>query len=337
MLVANSYGFEQYRNVSDFMDTQIYTQVFVGSDHQSFDMLIDTGATTTWLNSRRCTDCLYNGAAFDERSSSTFKVDAKVKKTEEFDSGRVQGYDAYDTFCLSPDLCTAQDFQFLIVTQTTVGLTNVAAQGVLGFGLPRENKETNLVEEIHDNGDVFFRHFSLLIGTDEEQSLLTIGGYNPKIGVGNLTWHHVAESATSWELPLEKMIYSAGGGAHMLGIDHKVILDTGTSYIVMPDVERYTFLRDLQSMFNVYCYSGQSNIFMCYCPNQDYLHFPDLQFVIGAEVYTIPASSYVASHGNYATIKLLSNGQLDTWVLGLTFFENYYVAFDQEDRAIGMS
>jgi hypothetical protein len=41
----------------DYMDVQIFTRILIGSDHQPFDMIFDTGSNWLWVFSRVCKNC----------------------------------------------------------------------------------------------------------------------------------------------------------------------------------------------------------------------------------------------------------------------------------------
>jgi hypothetical protein len=73
--------------------------------------------------------------------------------------------------------------------------------------------------------------FSLQIGDENEQSIVTIGGYNTtRFAKEELVWHNLTNKFW-WTLKLDSVSLSGKD----LGIStSKVVIDTGTSFTLMP-------------------------------------------------------------------------------------------------------
>ena len=75
--------------------------------------------------------------------------------------------------------------------------------------------------------------FSFLIGPEHEPSKFTVGGYVEDFYVGNISWHNIS-SNEFWEVPLGEIRV----GDQVLDINtKKLVLDTGTSYALIPQNE----------------------------------------------------------------------------------------------------
>ena len=95
------------------MDVQIFTEIYIGSNLQPFQMIFDTGSNWLWVSSRLCVSCPLTTLKFDERESMTL-VSNFGEKNLYYGSGNVRGENLHDKVCLSEDKC-ADNFSFLNV------------------------------------------------------------------------------------------------------------------------------------------------------------------------------------------------------------------------------
>jgi len=70
------------------------------------------------------------------------------------------------------------------------------------------------------------------------------------------------------------------------------IVDTGTSYILMPQADFVQLTRYLQKE-NICGMDAYYNLFKCLCRPDSYEEFPDLKIQIDNNVYTLPKESYI--------------------------------------------
>lgn len=110
-----------------------------------------------------------------------------------------------------------------------------------------------------------------------------------------------------------------------------VIVDSGTSLILMPEVEFKKLMQLIEYKAEI-PYSIKNDFglesFPCF-KDTTYQLMPDLSFNIDGVVYTIPPASYIGYHAGICTLKIMTNKSDKNFVtLGLNFFENYYTVFD---------
>lgn len=158
-----------------------------------------------------------------------------------------------------------------------------------------------------------------------------------------LRYHDIESTSVHWQLKLESMSLhydknendSTAAYLPSFGEGQDVIVDSGTSFLLMPLAERNAFVDFLYAEQEIFCLN--SNIPVCFCSESQYESFPDLAFNIDGENYFIPKESYVIKAGAICQLGIMTHSSIQMWILGLNFFQNYYVVFDQEESRVGFA
>ena len=105
-------------------------------------------------------------------------------------------------------------------------------------------------------------------------------------------------------------------GSKILGKDQKIIVDSGTSYILMPQKERKKFVQYLYDDKGIKC--EEEDLPICECDiNKN--QFPDLKFTIDGVSYVIPSENYIIKGPDHCAIAIMSHPLMNDWILGLNF------------------
>jgi len=184
------------------------------------------------------------------------------------------------------------------------------------------------------------RVFSFSLGGQDESSSILFGDYD-------LERNAKPGSVLSW-VPLEDDHYWTIGisqaklGNYTFDLDtNQAIVDTGTSYILMPANDFDEFRKVIEPGRSCYIDSGNTGLFTCRCWTETYSDFPDFHIRLGdGKDYRIPASSYVTRQNFKCYFKVVPQHLVDTtpfWILGDAFMLNYYTVFDLDQQRVGFA
>ena len=175
------------------------------------------------------------------------------------------------------------------------------------------------IDMAHEQGVIDEKVFSLLIGAGDKKQAFTLGGYDlDRFAKSDLNWHG-SFSGEYWSVRLDGFKYAD----NEVTITHdEVIVDSGTSYIIMPEVSFMEVYRLVKQTHHCHLSDVGMTIITCNCNPLDVYDFPDLTFTIDGVEYKIPRSSYVSMYGlRSCVVEVAYHVTWDYWILGLNFFE----------------
>nr|XP_055190184.1 renin isoform X4 [Nyctereutes procyonoides] len=272
--------------LTNYLDTQYYGEIGIGSPPQTFKVIFDTGSANLWVPSTKCSP-LYTACEihclYDSSESSSY-MENGTTFTIRYGSGKVKGF-------LSQDLVTVGG---ITVTQTFGEVTELPLipfmlakfDGVLGMGFPAQavGGVTPVFDHILSQGvlkeDVFSVYYSRnshLLGGE-----VVLGGSDPQYYQGN--FHYVSVSKTgSWQIKMKGV--SVRSATLVCEEGCMVVVDTGASYISGPT----SSLRLLMDTLGAQELSTNEYVVNC---NQ-VPTLPDISFHLGGRAYTLTSVDYV--------------------------------------------
>ncbi|XP_037667989.1 renin isoform X2 [Choloepus didactylus] len=324
--------------LTNYLDTQYYGEIGIGTPPQTFKVVFDTGSANLWVPSSKC-DPLYTAcethSRYDSSESSSY-VENGTEFSIHYGSGRVKGF-------LSQDVVTVGG---IMVTQTFGEVTELPVipfmlakfDGVLGMGFPAQavGGVTPVFDHIlsqrvlkEDVFSVYYSRNSHLLGGE-----IVLGGSDPQYYRGN--FHYVSLSKNGfWQIKMKGVSVSS---ATLLCEDGcMAAVDTGASFITGPT----SSLRLL--METVGATELSTNEYVVDCNQVPTL--PDISFYLGGRAYTLTGVDYVLQYlGNNDDLCTLAFHGLDVppptgplWVLGASFIRKFYTEFDRRNRRIGFA
>ncbi|XP_004625450.1 renin [Octodon degus] len=324
--------------LTNYLDTQYYGEIGIGTPPQTFKVIFDTGSANLWVPSTKCSP-LYTACEFhslyDSSESSSYMEDG-TEFAIRYGSGKVKGFLSQDTVTVGG----------ITVTQTFGEVTELPLlpfvlakfDGVLGMGFPEQavGGVTPVFDHIvservlkEDVFSVYYSRDSHLLGGE-----LLLGGSDPQHYQGN--FHYVSISKTgSWQITMKGV--SVGSATLLCEEGCMAVVDTGASYISGPT----SSLRLIMEALGAKEQSTYEYVVNC---NQ-VPSLPDISFHLGDRAYTLTSADYVLQHpysnGGMCTLALQGldvpppTGPL--WALGATFIRKFYTEFDRHNNRIGFA
>ncbi|XP_066362964.1 aspartic proteinase-like [Miscanthus floridulus] len=221
----------------DYLNTQYYGEVGLGTPAQNFTVIFDTGSSNLWVPSSKCylSIACYLHPRYKSAKSSTYKKDGETCKIT-YGSGSIAGFFSYDDVLVGDLTVKSQKF---IETTRESSITFIIGKfdGILGLGYPdisvgkappiwQSMQEQNLLAE-----DVF--SFWLNRNTEEESGgELVFGGVDPDHFKGNHTYVPVS-SKGYWQFNMGDLLID-GQSTGFCAKGCAAIVDSGTSLLAGP-------------------------------------------------------------------------------------------------------
>ncbi|KAM6218301.1 renin [Rhynchocyon petersi] len=325
--------------LTNYLDTQYYGEVGIGTPPQTFKVIFDTGSANLWVPSSKCSP-LYMACETHNRYDSS-ESSSYVENGSEFNinygSGKVRGF-------LSQDVVTMGG---ITVTQTFGEVTELPVMpfmmakfdGVLGMGFPAQavSGVTPVFDNIVSQGvlkeDVFSVYYSRnshLLGGE-----IVLGGSDPQYYQGN--FHYVSLSRSGfWQIKMKGVSVSSTTLFCEEGC--MAVVDTGASFITGPTSSLKLLMETLGAK------ELGSNEYVVNCNQVPTL--PDISFHLGGRAYTLTSGDYVLQDldSNDEDLCTLAIHGLDVppptgplWVLGASFIRKFYTEFDRRNNRIGFA
>ncbi|XP_067088610.1 pepsin A-like [Osmerus mordax] len=302
-----------------------YGVISIGTPHQSFKVLFDTGSSDLWVPSINCGTPACNAhAKFNSSASSTFKSSSQSISIQYY-TGSMTGVEGYDTIQLG-DLYVEKQV-FGLSTYEDSFLEYVPWDGIMGLAYPQQAVETGrtFLTNMFDQGKNPQNMFSIYLSNSEEGSMIIFGGIDPIYFTGGIQWIPVLQTTGYWQIAVTSITINGNTVACSGGC--QAVVDSGTALIVGP-------AKDVGNLNGwVGAYTDQDGNVILSCENIDAM--PDIVFNINGYSFSIPPSAYVYTNGDSCTTGLeMAPG---TWTLGEVFMRQFYTVFDISNNVLGFA
>ncbi|XP_019332780.1 renin [Alligator mississippiensis] len=325
--------------LTNYLDTQYYGEISIGTPAQTFKVVFDTGSANLWVPSYKCSP-LYSACVshnrYDSSKSRTYIANGTGFAIQ-YGTGSVKGF-------LSQDVVMVADIPIIqVFAEATVlpAFPFIFARfdGVLGMGYPSQ--------AIDGITPVFDRILSQQILKEEEFSVyysrnshlqpggeIILGGSDPAYYTGSFHYLNVIKNGY-WQISMK----GVSVGAELLFCKEgcSVAIDTGASYITGPAGSISVLMRAI----------GATELaeggYMIDCDKVPQL--PIISFHLGGKAYTLNGPAYILRQSQYGEdICSVAFVGLDIppptgpfWILGASFIGQYYTKFDRRNNRIGFA
>ncbi|BET00945.1 aspartic-type endopeptidase activity [Nesidiocoris tenuis] len=320
--------------LSNYMNTQYYGDIEIGTPGQPFKVIFDTGSSDLWVASKKCSWtswACWTHKTYNSDASSTYKADG-TKVSMSYVSGSLSGFLSIDSLTMGG--VEIENQTFIEATQEP-GITFVASKfdGILGLAFPAiaaskaQPPFFNMVAQKKSDG-----LFSFYLNRDSSSSPggeIIFGGIDNDI-VDESTLKYVKlTNTTYWEFEMNGV--SAQNA--QVGCNGKcsAVADTGTSLIIGPTEE----VNKINAAIGA---TTVGSVAMIDCNSIDSL--PNVSFNINGVEYTLEPKDYVIKLTvllQSACISGFSGMDLPMidWILGDVFIGKFYTVFDATNLQVG--
>ena len=213
--------------VKDYMNTQYFVTIQVGTPAQEFTVVPDTGSSNLWMYSHSCYSiaCLRHNR-FNSSKSSTYQKDGQDFNIE-YGSGGVSGTTGKDTVTMGD--ATAELMTFGEIKKTSGAMFLVSQlDGILGLAYPTISVD-KLPVFIEDS-NLTDHSFSFYLHNNPDQSYMMIPGIDEDAKFEKIQTHAVKQQGY-WALNLTGLKQ----GDKEIAVDNIMgVIDSGTSLIAGP-------------------------------------------------------------------------------------------------------
>jgi len=278
----------EHIGLKDYMNTQYFIDITLGSNDQQFTVVPDTGSSNLWVYSSKCHSvaCLTH-SKYNASKSDTYEADG-----QDFDitygSGSVNGFVSRDVAKINGDITAKMGFGEI---QKVDGKTFLVSQmdGIIGLAYDQISVD-KLPTFIETTEDLAERSFAFYLKNNPEESYMTMPGIDEDAGLEEIAKHNVIEQ-TYWNLNFTKM---SGPNGDIDVTGYKAAIDSGTSLIMGPN----TLFQPLLEGITV----EQD------CSNLDSL--PNITFTFDDQEYVLTPTDYVLQE------TIMSNTQCIMGIMG---------------------
>lgn len=326
--------------LTNFLDSQYYGIISIGTPPQNFTVLFDTGSSNLWVPSIHCSlldiACWFHHR-YNSKKSSTYAKNG-TEFSIQYGRGSLSGFISGDTVTVAGLSVSGQQFAEA-VKQPGIAFVFARFDGVLGMGYPSISVDN--VMPVFDTAMAAKllpqNIFSFYISRDTTAAVggeLMLGGTDPQYYTGDLHYVNVTRKAF-WQIGMNRV--DVGNQLTLCKAGCQAIVDTGTSLIAGPKEE----VKALQKAIGaIPLLMGEALIECTKIPT-----LPVISFDIGGKTFNLTGEDYVVKESQMGVTICLSGfmamdippptGPL--WILGDVFIGKYYTVFDRDADRVGFA
>lgn len=326
--VVNSTAPDQQNGLAINQDGNDYTYfstVKFGSNKQEMYMLIDTGSANTWVMGSDCDSyACHTHNTFGSEDSSTLKTTTQSWSMT-YGTGEVDGVVAKDTVQLAN---YTVNMSFGLASTASDDFNNYPMDGILGLGRAASDalNSPTIMQVLDSQGHLPANMVGIHLqrtsdGINDGQ--LTFGGVDSARFAGKLSYSKTI-SDDSWQIAAD----DAGVDGKTAGLKGKTaIIDTGTSYILMPP-------DDADALHQLIPGSSKNDeLYIMPCSSS-----ADVFFTLSGVKYSVSPKDYVGKQSGSGCQSNIIGHQAfspNDWILGDVFLKNVYTVLDFDNARIG--
>ncbi|SPO25886.1 related to extracellular aspartic proteinase [Ustilago trichophora] len=308
----------------------------IGSQNQTFRMLIDSGSADTWVPSTACQACGSTHAKLGSSDSDTF-TSLSTPFSIQYGTGDVSGNLARDNLEIAGLALT--NYTFAVTTQESSDFSDetVPFDGLMGLARSELSNagQPTPIDALYKEGRVQAPVMGYHLGRIADgynDGEVTFGGVDPAKYSGNITEIDNVSTKGFWEAAIDQI---SVGGANLNLKGRTAILDTGTTLIVAPESDADALHAQIPGAKS----DGQGGYTMpCTTTKQVAFTFGGVEFPIDTrDMLFVPVDPDNLKGECVSAISSGNVGQRNEWLVGATFLKNVYFATNTKHNMIGLA
>ncbi|XP_037355531.1 chymosin-like isoform X2 [Talpa occidentalis] len=323
----SNYGEVASEPLTNYLDSQYFGKIHIGTPPQEFTVVFDTGSSDLWVPSIYCeSDACQSHRRFNPFKSSTFQNMGRPLSVQ-YGRGSMQGFLGYDTVSVSNIVDPNQTVGLSIQEPGDI-FSYSEFDGILGLAYPSLASEYSVpvFDNMMSQGLVAQDLFSVYMSRNGQGSMLTLGAVDPSYYTGTLHWVPVMVQEywqfTVDSVTIDGVVVACNGGC-------QAILDTGTSLLAGPTSDI------LNIQLAIGATQGQYGQFDIDCRRLSIM--PTVVFEINGRKYPLPPSAYTSQDQGFCSSGFEEDGVSQQWILGDVFMREYYSVFDRANNRVGLA
>ena len=309
------------QNINDYMDSDYYVNITVGTPGQFFTVILDTSLTSMLIPDVKCNRC-QSKRKFNSSKSSTYQ-----STNYSYGGDPANGVYGQDFVRLGNSGADQLVIPSAMFAQILGDVGNYVSDGIIGLGLTAENDVidspivTAIKAGILDYPIVTIFLKSLGGSSIGNGGMITYGA----IDTVNCDRNIIYEPLTTPD-SFKINVKSTTLGSSQFSGNWETIIDTGSSILLGPESIVNAFAKEVNASYDFYY-----DLYTIDCDAQF-----NLDLTIGSTVYTLTEKQMVSSFEGTCFFGLLSL-DTDTWVLGSPWFSTVCNILDYGNKRIGFA
>uniref|UniRef100_A0A8C8ALJ6 renin n=2 Tax=Neoaves TaxID=3078114 RepID=A0A8C8ALJ6_9STRI len=333
--------------LTNYLDTQYFGEISIGTPAQTFKVVFDTGSANLWVPSYKCSP-LYSACVshsrYDSSKSRTYVANGTGFAIR-YGTGSVKAPPCKDTFAL-PQVSDIPIIQVFAEATALPAFPFIFARfdGVLGMGYPSQAIDgiTPVFDRILSQQilkeDVFSVYYSrwVLNAPLKPGGEIILGGSDPAYYTGDFHYLNVSKSGY-WQISMKGV--SVGAEILFCKEGCSVAIDTGASYITGPAGPISVLMKAIGAaeMAEGEVSKPHPGPHSTSPPPPPWLLLPNISFHLGGKAYELSGS-----YGEDICVVAFSGLDIPPpagplWILGASFIGHYYTKFDRRNNRIGFA
>lgn len=315
--------------LQDYMNTQYFGEIMVGTPGQAFKTVFDTGSGNLWVYGKEsCSKDAYicdEHQTFLQTSSSSFQT-FPHELTVNYGGGTIRCHLGLETVHIGDLEIKHQHFGQTYYAQGKFGKSD----GIVGLAFPplaakgTVNFFDNLMQQAVVKHPIF--SFYLAKHPGSTRSEVRIGSTRDELHSAPFHYHKLLNQDDYWSICMQDIEIDGKPQNLCGGKCCKLVVDTGTSFFTGPSDGVRQILPQIRAASDC----------------SDRASLPKLTFVVDGHRYTMPSEDYTvklsAARCMTAMMSLdVGEPRGPLWILGDVFLRSFYSIFDRKNGRVGLA